>query len=239
MNSIRKATLAAFFLSIITVSCNSGNRSEETASGRDKRIVENFGNDWLFQRMSDSLQESQGWEDVNIPHSVKIEPLVVNDQWQGKAIYKKDFQISSLKDKKMFFYFEGVMQEAKVFLNDSLVKIHKGGYLPFTVDASGYLKEHSENKILVEVSNLDNPTIPPGKAIPDLDFNMYGGIYRNVYLVETNEVYITNAVAADKVNGGGVLIKFDSVSKEFARGFVKTNIKNDSDKDRKLELQVF
>jgi len=238
MNSIIRVAVAAFFLSIITFSCSSGNQPDETASVKDKRIVENFGSNWLFQRMNDSLPEVQGWEKVNIPHSVKIEPLVVNDQWQGKAIYKKDFQIGSLKDKKMSFYFEGVMQEAKVFLNDSLVKIHKGGYLPFTVDASGYLKENSENKILVEVSNLDNPTIPPGKAIPDLDFNMYGGIYRNVYLVETNEVYITNAVEADKVNGGGVLIKFDSVSREFASGFVKTNIKNDSDKERMLELQV-
>ncbi len=239
MNSIIKATLAVFFLSIITVSCDSGNQDGERTSRKEKRIVENFGNNWQFQRMSDSPQETEDWENVNIPHSVKIEPLIVNDQWQGKAIYKKSFQIGSLKDRKLFLYFEGVMQEAKVFLNDSLVRIHKGGFLPFTLDATGYLNDYSENNIQVEVSNLDDPTIPPGKAIPNLDFNMYGGIYRNVYLVETYEVYITNAVAADKVNGGGVLIKFDSVSEEFARGFVKTNIKNDSDKERKLELQVF
>jgi hypothetical protein len=37
----------------------------------------------------------------------------------------------------------------------SLVMIHKGGYLPFTIDATSHLKNNSENTIEVEVMKLE------------------------------------------------------------------------------------
>ena len=39
----------------------------------------------------------------------------------------------------------------------------------------------------------------PGKPLKRTsDFNFYGGIYRNVYLIKTDKLYITDAVAATK-----------------------------------------
>ncbi len=210
-------------------SCNTPKK--HIGSGRE---VSDFNAAWQFQRLEDNKGT---WKTVDLPHTLKIEPLVVNNQWQGTSLYKKEFQVENL-NKKWFFHFEGVMQEARVFINDSLTKTHKGGYLPFTVDATHFLKENSTNKIEVELINRDDSSIPPGKPLKELDFNLYGGIYRNVQLIKTNKVYITNAVAAKKVNSGGILIHFDSISKNFAKGEVKTHIKNESREKQNLQLKI-
>lgn len=199
------------------------------------RTVENFGNDWQFQRVEDSLK---GWETVHIPHTVKIEPLVVNDQWQGVARYRKTLNITSLNDQKWFLHFEGVMQEARVFINGKVVHRNKGGYLPFTVDATPHLKPEFANIIEVEVINEDDTSIPPGKVLKDLDFNMYGGIYRNVQLIKTNKIYITNAVRANIINGGGILVHFDSIGNNAAAGLIKTHIRNESARAEELSIRT-
>lgn len=222
-------------LSGLSVSCDWGSGGSILRRSSGPRIIENYNSSWLFQR-----QEGKGskWEKVNLPHSVKIEPLIVNNQWQGTSIYRKSFNVGAPDGKKWFFHFEGVMQEARVFINGKEALIHKGGYLPFTVDATPYLVPRSENRIKVEVINKDDSTIPPGKALKDLDFNLYGGIYRNVYLIKTNEIYITDPVQADLVNDGGILIHFDDPNEEKASGIISTHIRNESDKDRQISLNI-
>lgn len=218
------------------MACSPKKGTDNENSIASARLVENFGKEWQFQRVENTLNDN--WETAHIPHTTKIEPLVVNDQWQGKAVYKKTIDIDSLNGKKWFLHFEGVMQEAKVFINNSLVKTHKGGYLPFTVDATDHLKENSSNIIKVEVLNIDDTTIPPGKILKDLDFNLYGGIYRNIHLIRTNKIYITDAVHADEVNSGGVLVHFDSITTQKASGIIKTHIINESETASDLQLGI-
>ena len=136
------------------------------------RTTVNFGSDWEFKRE----EANANWEIITIPHTAKIEPLVVNNQFQGNCWYQKKFTVPNAKNKKVFLYFEGVMQEADVWINDQKLTNHKGGYLPFTVDVTPFLKS-KENTIKVKVNNEDNPNFPPGKPLKDLDFNYYGGIY--------------------------------------------------------------
>lgn len=197
------------------------------------RSKTNFGSDWTFTKDSASLN----WEKITIPHTAQIEPLVVNNQWQGNCWYQKKFNVARREDEKVFFYFEGVMHEAWVWINGKLVTHHQGGYLPFTVDATDLVQEN-ENTIIVKVNNEDNPQIPPGKPLKTLDFNYYGGIYRNVYLLQTNSVYITDAVHANEVNGGGILVHFDNITKEKASGILKVHVKNESDTPKKVKLEI-
>lgn len=204
--------------------------SEKT--GTEPRTTENFGTGWEFTRDTSAAV----WEKVNLPHTARIEPLVVNDQWQGTAFYKKSFELPASKDKKVFLYFEGVMHKADVWINGKHLCHHEGGYLPFTVDASEALFTGKPNEIKVRINNQDNPDIPPGKPLKELDFNYYGGIYRNVYLITTSETYITDAVAAGKTNSGGVLVRFDNVIDQKADGSLKIHIKNETDTEKKVHF---
>ncbi|MFV8324388.1 glycoside hydrolase family 2 TIM barrel-domain containing protein [Flavobacterium sp. ZS1P14] len=197
--------------------------SIEKASSQSRTKI-NFGSDWEFRREE---KTASNWEKITIPHTDKIEPLVVNNQFQGTSWYQKKFKVGDFKNKKIFLYFEGVMQEADVWINDQKVINHKGGYLPFTVDITAYLNSKKDNLIKVKVNNEDNPEFLPGKPLKDLDFNYYGGIYRNVYLISTAKVYITNSVQADKKASGGIYVNFDNISKNRALGTVQVHLKNE------------
>lgn len=214
------------FSALLLFSCG----KDDKISGRTKV---NFGSDWTFTKDSTSLN----WEKVTIPHTAQIEPLVVNNQWQGNCWYQKKFEVEKTENEKVFLYFEGVMHEAWVWINGKFVTHHQGGYLPFTVDATD-LVEAKNNTIIVKVNNEDNPQIPPGKTLKTLDFNYYGGIYRNVYLLKTNPVYITDAVHANQTNGGGILVHFDKISKEKASGIIKVHVKNETDEPKKIKLGI-
>ncbi|MFV8465514.1 glycoside hydrolase family 2 protein [Flavobacterium sp. LB1P62] len=198
------------------------------------RTKVNFGSDWEFRREENN---NSNWEKVTIPHTAKIEPLVVNNQFQGTSWYQKKFKVGDFKNKKVFLYFEGVMQEADVWINDQKVTNHKGGYLPFTVDATPFLNTNKENLIKVKVNNEDNPEFLPGKPLKDLDFNYYGGIYRNVYLVKTNKLYITNAVHANKKSSGGIYVNFEKINKDQADGCIQVHLKNEFSGNKKALLK--
>lgn len=237
-----KQQLKCIILACLTLtffSCEPLPRAEKVRDQQQSaREIINFNDHWEFQRLENSDSVSANWEQVFLPHTVKLEPLIVNDQWQGSALYRKKFNLDLQKGQKYFLHFEGVMQEARVKINDSLVKVHKGGYLPFTVDATPHLKANQENHIEVKVINIDDSTIPPGKPLADLDFNLYGGIYRNVHLIKTGEIFITDAVEAEEVNGGGILVHFTEVTPETASGFAKVHVRNDSPEERELKLRL-
>ncbi|MDQ6470040.1 glycoside hydrolase family 2 TIM barrel-domain containing protein [Flavobacterium sp. LHD-80] len=198
------------------------------------RTKVNFGADWEFKREETPAQD---WEKITIPHTARLEKLVVIKQFQGTSWYEKKFKTTVSKDQKAFIYFEGVMQEADVWINDKKITNHKGGYLPFTVDVTPYLNANNENTIKVKVNNEDNPDFLPGKPLKDLDFNYYGGIYRNVYFVTTSKLHITDAVNANKVASGGLYLNFKNINKNEASGTVQVHLQNDFEAEQKAFLK--
>ena len=201
------------------------------------RTNTSLNKNWSFQK-GDTINQSL-WEEVHIPHTPKIEPLVVNNQWQGVCWYRKELSHNLLKEaKNHFLKFEGVMQESEVWINQHKIGHHKGGYLPFTLNITPYLKKDVQNVVLVKVTNTDHSKIPPGKPLKELDFNTYGGIYRNVHLISTNNIYISEAISENKVNGGGVYFRFDDVSKTNASGFVKIHLVNKTKNKKEIKAVV-
>ncbi|MCY4561592.1 MAG: DUF4982 domain-containing protein [Flavobacteriaceae bacterium] len=192
-----------------------------------------FNKDWTFSM--DSLFTNS--IPIKVPHIPRIEPLVVNDQWQGTMWYKKEFDIVPHDNKKVFLKFEGVMHESNVWLNEDYIAHHKGGYLPFSIDISNHLK-NGKNSLMVKVDNSDNPVIPPGKSLSDLDFNYYGGIYRDVELVIKNNVYISDPILTNKISSGGVLVHFSEVSIKSATCSIKIHAINESIKEKEIYAEV-
>jgi len=220
-----------FFSTIISIfffsSCN-------VSSNEFKVRKVKFNDNWEFIRLDSSqnilsledLKIIQDWESVQLPHTTKIEPKNVNDQWQGISWYKKIFSIEkSQKGKVIYLQFDGAMNIAEVWVNGIKKIKHQGGYLPFVIEISKELNYDNENEVIVKLNNYDNPVTGP-KPLSKLDFNTYGGIYRNVWLITKNKLHISHPIYEDKIASGGIFVSYDSVSKESALLNIKTHIKN-------------
>ncbi len=202
-----------------------------------------FNHDWKFMRIDSSGpntgQEFQietildspdsGWQQVILPHTPRLEPLVVNDQWQGICWYRKHFNLDPVySEKKIFIEFEGAMQVADIWLNEKHLIRHEGGYLPFSIDITDVVRFDRENVLVVKLDNRDNPEVPPGKPLKQLDFCMYGGIYRNVKLHILEPIHISDAVASNRPGGGGIFVRYENVSKTSADILIQTHVVNTS-----------
>lgn len=215
-------------LLILLQGCNSSQNHTKRDVNNLHTPAKLFNAGWQFQKANSvlSLQQAKqlsGWQSVSLPHTANIEPKIVNDQWQGDAWYKKAITYQpEWAGKKVILDFEGAMNEAQVWLNGELVASHRGGYLPFSVNLTGKLNA-GNNELMVRLDNRDNPITGP-KPLEILDFNMFGGIYRNVWLRVENPTHISNAVAANKVASGGVMVTYPKVSNKKALVKVQTHL---------------
>lgn len=122
---------------------------------------------------------------IQLPHTVKEVPYNYFDEktYQIQSCYRRPFSVPErLKGMRLFIDFEGVMCFAKVFVNGQAAGEHKGGYTPFSVDITQYVRygDTEDNLLTVYVDSSERPDIPPfGGAI---DYLTYGGIYREVQL---------------------------------------------------------
>jgi len=173
--------------------------------------------------------ETVDWELVSLPHTPKIEKLTILKQWQGISYYKKHFKTDEeWKNNKVYLEFEGAMHLADIWINGDHVKQHAGGYTPFVIDLSDHSTFEGSNEIIVRLDNRNNDLIPPGKAVENLDFLYYGGIYRDVNLIIKNKIHITHPILAGEVAGGGVFVTYPEVSEKKTVVAVKTHVQNES-----------
>ena len=200
-----------------------------------------YDKDWQFFRSDNMLdltsaQQQENWAPIQIPHTPKIEPLVVNEQFQGDSWYKKIIAIEpSWQGKQIAVKFEAAMNVAEAWLNGEKLATHVGGYLPFTVNLTGKLKWDSPNELMVRLDNRDNPVTGP-KPLKDLDFNTYGGIYRHVYLQINNDLHITDAVAAGKTASGGIFVSYPQVTQAQATIKINTHLFNAHTDSKKFRV---
>ena len=126
--------------------------------------------------------------------------------------------------------FEGVNNIADVFINRRHIGEHRGGYGAFIFEITGKVEYGKENSILVRVNNGEQLDIMPLVG----DFNFYGGIYRDVHLLITDETCIS---PLDYASPGVRLIQ-DSVSHRYAKVRATVDLSNGSSGNQEVELNV-
>ena len=203
----------------------------------------NFNPGWRFHKGGVAGAEKRdfddsAWEGVNLPHGLEI--LGENGSgmrnYQGPAWYRKVFQPDDLK-KTSVLYFEAVMGRSIVWVNGQKVGEHFGGYLPFAINLTGLLKA-GDNVVAVYANNSDDPSYPPGKPQGLLDFAYLGGIYRDVYLIETDPVHVSLPELSKTVAGGGVFVGVKDVNGNDAAIEVRTEVVNESQQARIVTVQT-
>ena len=211
------------------------------------RMVYNFNPGWRFFRGDVKGAEKadfddKTWEVVSTPHSVQLMPAEASGcrNYQGIAWYRKHFTVPAEMDgMEVLIHFEAIMGKQKIYVNGNLVKEHLGGYLPVTVSLTeAGVKAGDKCVIAVMADNSDDKDYPPGKTQYTLDFAYHGGIYRDVWMIGKSQVAITDAIEANKVADGGVFVHFDNLSEQNADVYVNTNVKNSSERSRKVTVET-
>ncbi len=106
--------------------------------------------------------------------------------YEGNVWYQRYFTASKSKDHRQILYFAGVSYEAAVWLNGKEVGHHEGGFTPFQFDITDLMVD-GENDLVVMVNN--NRKVD---GIPAMNFDWwnYGGILRDVFLVDRPNVHV-------------------------------------------------
>jgi len=111
--------------------------------------------------------------------------------YEGTVWFYKKFKVDSSELRegiRKLLYFGAVNYEAIVYVNGRREGRHVGGFTPFCFDVTDRLKA-GENVVIVKVDNKRNVS-----NIPTVIFDWwnYGGITRDVLLLEVPTVYIEN-----------------------------------------------
>ena len=176
--------------------------------------------------------DDSDWQSVRLPHTARIEELITgasgadSRQWQGICWYRKEFRVSTdISNKVVWLKLEAAMGTADVWLNGKLLKHNQGGYLPIVVELTEHFRSNAPNILAIRLNNFDNAITGP-KPLAHLDFNFYGGLYREAKLIIKDRLHITDPILADKPASGGVFVKCKSADQNLAELDIHTHIAN-------------
>ena len=108
--------------------------------------------------------------------------------YEGTVWFKKSFNYKKQAGNRTLIYFGAVNYEAIVYVNGEKVCTHIGGFTPFNADITSQLRD-GENVVIVKVDNKRKAEAVPTQIF---DWWNYGGITRDVLLVDVPDTYIEN-----------------------------------------------
>ncbi|MGY4691629.1 beta-glucuronidase [Salibacterium sp. K-3] len=176
-----------------------------------------------------------------VPASInEFLPEDVPQDFVGDVWYQTEFFAPSgwtAADHSVFLRIGAAAYYADVWLNETKLGVHKGGFLPFEFDVTTLLKHDSENMLIIKVNNeLDWTSLPPGevkeedgqkKLTQQHDFFHYTGIHREVFLYRTPEQRIEDITVRTDIQDTSGFVQAE-VFHTSENGEVRLYIKNES-----------
>ncbi|HEX4285812.1 MAG TPA: glycoside hydrolase family 2 TIM barrel-domain containing protein [Terracidiphilus sp.] len=160
------------------------------------------------------------WRSVDLPHdwSIESKPDKDNPGAAGEGFYpggigwyRKTFRApGEWKGKRVTIEFDGVYENAAVYLNGNKLGTHPYGYTAFSFDLTPVLKLKGTNVLAVRGDN---------SAQPNSRWYSGSGIYRHVRVVITNPVHVAQ---------WGVFVTTQDFTKDAAKIAVSTRVANES-----------
>lgn len=195
---------------------NIENRHITSLNGEWKAILDQYETGYLDYRLKPS-DINPGKEDINhafyLDHQQEnkqelveydfdnSESLQVPGSWnaqdkryfyyEGTFWYRKKFDYKKSKlNNRVFVHFGAINYESDIYLNGTKLGKHQGGFTPHNYEITDLLKE-TDNSLVVKVDNKRKL-----EAVPTVntDWFNYGGITRDVTLVETEETFVREYV---------------------------------------------
>lgn len=202
--------------------------SMQTLAQRENILI---NQDWNF-RFSHQVNKNSSRR-VDLPHTWNAQ-----DALSGKSDYKRGignydkklFIRSEWKGKRLFLRFEGANCVSNVFINGKQIGEHRGGYGAFIFEITDKVNYGKNNTVLVRVNNGEQLDVMPLVG----DFNFYGGIYRDVHLLVTEDICISPLDYASP----GVYLFQQHVGEKQAAVLARINLSNGTEHPRQATLRL-
>ena len=194
------------------------------------RSIININKNWKFIQKNIQIEncKKEKFKKVNLPHTWNNLDGQDggNDYYRGTCwYYKKLDDIKYNKNDVVYLEFEGVNSICDVYLNGNIIAHHEGGFSTFRARIDHLLKE--KNELYVKVDNSPNDRVYPQMA----DFTFFGGIYRNVNLIITNNTHFD----LDYYGGTGVTVT-PVVEGDVAKVKVQSYVTNYTNEDINVDI---
>lgn len=204
---------------------------------QNSRKIIDFNDNWLFEQ-DDWIGFYHGswmdwnestWIPVRTPHTYNAGDTFdpVRGYYRGMAWYRKHFVFPESKRGRILkIHFGAIGNESEIWVNEQFLGKFTTGYTPIEVDITDVVSWDSENVIAIRVNNLHNDEIPPGRW--RMDYNVYGGIYREVNLLGLSPIYLQE---------NELRVTTPLVAENRSEVSVSGAIQNTSDEDQSVILQ--
>ncbi|QEC73794.1 hypothetical protein FSB73_21110 [Arachidicoccus ginsenosidivorans] len=200
------------------------NRISPAASSQSDKL--SLDGQWLF---SENVNKAPCTKDIQVPGEWVMQGFeVAKDAYAG---YQKSFMLpKSWKNKRIKLRFDGVYSESEIWLNGQKTASHLGGFTPFEVDVTQFVKWSGNNQLVVKVkcSSLAD-SLASGSQYAA---HPIGGITRKVYLVaipKINFAYADFKTQFDK----------DYQNATLSADIIIANEQKASEKDLSVRMELF
>lgn len=197
-----------------------------TASARD---IYQLNDGWEFFFKSENTSDNA--RIVTLPHSWNTDPLAGQNFRETTGNYLREVYIpEEWSSKRLFIKFYGAQSVADLFLNGAHIGEHKGGSAAFVFELTDYISFGMDNTLQVVVSNTFRSDVLPVST----DQNLYGGLYREVELILTDQTTISPLYYGSE----GVLCRPSRVTKERVEGEVEVHLLTNANTNATLNLEI-
>src|SRR5215210_1166894 len=184
---------------------------------------------WDFAVDTSGEGRSAGWWRQRLARAREVPvPASYNDIFPepdmhghvGDAWYQKNVRVpTGWRGERIVLRFDSATHRAVVWVDDTQVAEHEGGYTPFECEITDLVVPGDDLRITVVVNNvLSWQSIPPGyvEEQPDgprqryfHDFFNYAGIHRTVWLYRTPTAYVQDVTVLTDLDGSIGSVRYE------------------------------
>jgi beta-glucuronidase len=202
---------------------------------------------WSFALDAAGAGRAEGWWRATLPaarsmpvpssfNDVLADPKVhdhVGDVWYQRSV----FIPRGWAGQRIVLRFDAATHRAAVWVGDTCVAEHEGGYTPFEADVSALVQPGQEFRLTVLVNNeLTWHSLPPGlvEVLPDgtrrqrqyHDFFNYAGLHRGVWLYATSHSHIADVSVVTDIDEGVGVVRYSTAVEDAAAAAIRVRLRD-------------
>ncbi len=148
------------------------------------------------------FSELAGRREISVPSCWEL----TEKDYEGVAFYRRTFEVpEDWKEKVVRFQFDAVNFRSEVWLNDTAVGVHEGGFTPFEFRVDDLLLFGGDNTLILRVVG---PILLQNKVVdgvgpmetPQWRGAIAGGIWQPVRLIATGDAYVEDVLIEPRID---------------------------------------